>query len=151
MKGFKDSSGKFHPITNNNGVRKSRDQTTKTEGVRMKRNQKENIISKEDHLRQIENWRENASDLYKIYVNRFPDSHIAMDLKRVGIPSHGHFGQALYEGRYEDAMYRADAENLVRLHELGLENLLSKESKHADDRSPYDEFISRYNWAKESG
>jgi len=37
MKGFKDSSGKFHPITEHKGVRKSRDQKAKTKGVRMKR------------------------------------------------------------------------------------------------------------------
>jgi len=42
-KGFKDSSGKFRPTENKNGVRKSRDQSTKTEGIRMKRNSKSNI------------------------------------------------------------------------------------------------------------
>ena len=41
MKGFTDKSGKFRPTENKNGVRKSRDQTAKTEGVRLKR---------EDHL-----------------------------------------------------------------------------------------------------
>jgi len=34
--GFKDSSGKFHPITTYKGVRKSRDQKAKTQGVRLK-------------------------------------------------------------------------------------------------------------------
>jgi len=37
LKGFKDSSGKFHPITDYKGVRKSRDQSAKTQGVRLKR------------------------------------------------------------------------------------------------------------------
>ena len=37
MKGYKDDSGKFHPIGNSNGVRKSRDQSLKTQGVRMQR------------------------------------------------------------------------------------------------------------------
>jgi len=38
MKGFKDSNNKFHPITDyKKGVRKSRDQTAKLQGVRMKR------------------------------------------------------------------------------------------------------------------
>lgn len=37
MKGFKDSNNKFHPITQSKGVRKSRDQSTKTEGIRLKR------------------------------------------------------------------------------------------------------------------
>ena len=41
MKGFKDSSNKFHPITDyKKGVSKSRDQLAKTEGVRMKRYRK---------------------------------------------------------------------------------------------------------------
>lgn len=35
MKGFKDKNKKFHPIKNNKGVRKSRDQFTKTQGVKM--------------------------------------------------------------------------------------------------------------------
>ncbi len=34
MKGFKDSSGKFHPIKDYKGVRKSRDQSSKTQGVK---------------------------------------------------------------------------------------------------------------------
>jgi len=37
MKGFKDSSGKFHPITEYKGVRKSRNQSTKTEGVKVRK------------------------------------------------------------------------------------------------------------------
>jgi len=37
MKGFKDSNNKFHPITQSKGVRKSRDQTAKTIGIRLKR------------------------------------------------------------------------------------------------------------------
>ncbi len=37
MKGFKDSSNKFHPITQTKGVRKSRDQKAKTQGIRLQR------------------------------------------------------------------------------------------------------------------
>lgn len=37
MKGFKDSSGKFHPITDYKGVRKSRDQKAKTQGIKILR------------------------------------------------------------------------------------------------------------------
>jgi len=38
MKGFKDSSNKFHPITDyKKGVRKSRDQKTKQEGVKIRK------------------------------------------------------------------------------------------------------------------
>jgi len=37
MKGFKDKNNKFHPITQSLGVRKSRDQKAKTEGIRFER------------------------------------------------------------------------------------------------------------------
>ncbi len=37
MKGFKDKNNKFHPITQSKGVRKSRDQSAKLQGVRMKK------------------------------------------------------------------------------------------------------------------
>lgn len=37
MKGFKDSNNKFHPITQSKGVRKSRDQSAKTQGVKITR------------------------------------------------------------------------------------------------------------------
>ena len=37
MKGFKDKSGKFRPTENKIGVRKSRDQTIKIQGVRLSR------------------------------------------------------------------------------------------------------------------
>ena len=38
MKGFKDSNNKFHPMTEyKKGTRKSRDQSAKTQGVRLKR------------------------------------------------------------------------------------------------------------------
>jgi hypothetical protein len=37
MKGHKDSDGTFHPHTPYKGIRKSRDQTSKTEGIRLKR------------------------------------------------------------------------------------------------------------------
>jgi len=37
MKGFKDSSGKFHPISDYKGVRKSRDQKLKQNGVKIRK------------------------------------------------------------------------------------------------------------------
>jgi len=40
MKGFKDKSGKFRPTENQKGIGRSRDQTAKTQGVRLKRNDK---------------------------------------------------------------------------------------------------------------
>jgi hypothetical protein len=36
-KGFKDSDGKFHPIQNKNGVRKSRDQNVKSQGIKVRK------------------------------------------------------------------------------------------------------------------
>ncbi len=42
MKGFKDSSGKFHPISDyKKGTRKSRDQSAKTQGVKVERKARE--------------------------------------------------------------------------------------------------------------
>ena len=53
MKGFKDSKGKFRPTGNNKSVRKSRDQSTKTQGVKIqprmsreKRNPLEPVLEK---------------------------------------------------------------------------------------------------------
>jgi len=37
LKGFKDKDGKFHPMNNQKGVRKSRDQSTKTQGIKITR------------------------------------------------------------------------------------------------------------------
>jgi len=37
MKGFKDKNNKFHPITDYKGVRKSRDQTAKSAGVKIRK------------------------------------------------------------------------------------------------------------------
>ena len=166
MKGFKDDKGKFRPTGNQNGIRKSRDQSAKTEGVRLQRGKsiiseeeasklkkqlkrKGGSISNEDYSKLVMYERSKASDLYKIYISKFPDSHIARDLNTAGLPSHGHFGTALFEGRYEDAMYRADSDNLRKLKEIGIEHFLSKERKHPDDPSPYESFMTRYDWAKD--
>lgn len=50
-----------------------------------------------------------ASRAYKSYVKKYPD-----DMWRLG----GHFGQALYEGRLDDAMCRADLVNQRRLKNI---------------------------------
>jgi len=49
MKGHMEE-GKFHPHTQSKGVRKSRDQSTKNEGVRMKRIRKKSAIAEEDNF-----------------------------------------------------------------------------------------------------
>ncbi len=99
--------------------------------------------------RKFKDWQKSkASDLYIMYVDKFPNSQIAQEYER-GALGHGHFGEALFEGRYADAMYRADSKNLVMLHDIGLEHFLSKNRKHPKDPSEYETFIGRYEWAKD--
>ena len=43
MKGFKDKNKKFHPITETKGVRKSRDQSMKTQGVKIRKKRTVNL------------------------------------------------------------------------------------------------------------
>ncbi len=51
MKGFKDSSNKFHPITQTKGVRKSRDRKAKTKGIKIEsRIRKKSAIAEETTL-----------------------------------------------------------------------------------------------------
>jgi len=51
MKGFKDSNNKFHPITQTKGVRKSRDQTAKTIGIRLKKD-----VKRKESLQDLIDW-----------------------------------------------------------------------------------------------
>jgi hypothetical protein len=92
------------------------------------------------------------SDLYKLMIKKYPNSSVGSDYHRWqktgSTGNHGHFGEALREGRYTDAMYRADANNLVNLKGVGVEHFLSKKQTHPDDPSDYDHFISHYKWAK---
>ena len=48
MKGFKDSSGKFHPMNDSKGVRKSRDQSAKSTGVKLERKKRIDDSSLDD-------------------------------------------------------------------------------------------------------
>lgn len=91
------------------------------------------------------------SPIYESYLKKFPNSHIAQDVERwgIGTGSHGHFGDALRRGDIEEAMFRADAENLVKLKKLGIDSMLSDRRKHPDDPSPKETFDGRYNWAKD--
>ncbi len=116
-----------------------------------KKLKQKNGISNDDYVKLVEYKKSKASDLYKLYLSKFPNSHIAQDNVRwgTGIGSHGHFGDALFEGRYEDAMFRADSDNLRKLKAVGIEHFLSKEKPHPDDPSPFDVFEGRYNWAKD--
>jgi len=53
MKGFKDSNNKFHPITQSKGVRKSRDQTAKTQGIKIRKQREdvdEELVQKIIHI-----------------------------------------------------------------------------------------------------
>lgn len=47
MKGYKDTKGKFHPIKDYIGVRKSRDQSAKTQGVKIVRKAKDTSVKLE--------------------------------------------------------------------------------------------------------
>jgi hypothetical protein len=92
------------------------------------------------------------SDLYKQFVSKYPNSSVGSDYHRWqrdgSSGNHGGFGDALREGRYADAMYKADGNNLVNLKGVGIEHHLSKTQRHPNDPSDYDEFISRHKWAK---
>ena len=71
LKGFKDPQGKFRPTENKNGVSKSRDQKLKLQGIRLKREKKNQDGSqfkkikvwtyedapKELKVKILENWR----------------------------------------------------------------------------------------------
>ncbi len=44
MKGFKDSNNKFHPINQSKGVRKSRDQKSKQDGVKLRKQRETSFV-----------------------------------------------------------------------------------------------------------
>ena len=50
MKGFKDKNKKFHPVRDYKGVRKSRDQFTKTQGIRLGKTNNQSIIRKKSAI-----------------------------------------------------------------------------------------------------
>jgi len=103
-------------------------------------------ISNEDYEKLVEHKKSKASDLYKSYIGKYPNSQIAREYRK-GSLGHGNFGEKLFAGDYQGAMYRADGDNLVKLKDIGIEHHLSKKQNHPDDPSDYDEFQSRYEWA----
>ena len=56
MKGFKDKSGKFRPTENKNGIRKSRDQTAKNNGVQLtqKRMKRDKVSTAYRKIKELE-------------------------------------------------------------------------------------------------
>ncbi len=54
--GFKDDSGKFHPITQSKGVRKSRDQKAKTKGVKVNKRKTRQIMQLDMSEREKMEW-----------------------------------------------------------------------------------------------
>lgn len=61
-----------------------------------------------------------GSKMYRDYLEKYPNSHIAHDVKtwnRVG--GHGGFGEALMNGEYADAWFKADLSNQKKMMELG--------------------------------
>ena len=83
-KGFKDSKGKFRPTENKNGVRKSRDQTSKTQGVklnsdiRMKRDLLPTQLSGFDNIELIrdEDTRNNVIDILLDLQRKFVENRM---------------------------------------------------------------------------
>ena len=83
MKGFKDPQGKFRPTENKNGVSKSRDQKLKLQGIRLKREKKNQDGSqfkkikvwtyedapKELKVKILENWRNKYSGTDQHYAD----------------------------------------------------------------------------------
>lgn len=94
---------------------------------------------------------EDTDAIYIAMVEQFPNSSVGGDVHRWAesgsYGNHGHFGEALREGRIADAMYRADGDNLEHLGELHIENLLSTKVYHPDDPSDRAIFLSRLEWA----
>ena len=65
------------------------------------------------------------SKLFERYISAFPESLIARHTEMLGDDvSHGGFSDALKEGRYEDAMYKADDDNLIKLDILSFHNYI---------------------------
>ena len=78
VKGFKDAKQKFHPITQKTGVRKSRDQSLKTEGILIRKKRSsmkikaENLTPRElrDHplFEESTEWLDAFSETPKVIV-----------------------------------------------------------------------------------
>ena len=66
VKGFKDGTGKFHPIKKYKGVRKSRD---KTKGVRIRKER----ISQQEHMKLLQIKRETPNEENEIGLRKFSD------------------------------------------------------------------------------
>ncbi len=140
MDGHKDSKGNFHPHSDSSKKLSSHQVNTS----------KADIID-EIKAKELKNKKYQGSDLYNAMVNSYPHSSVGSDVARWkasdSLGSHGGFGDALKEGDYAKAMYKADGHNLVLLKNLGIEHHLSKTQHHPDDPSDYDEFKQRYEWA----
>lgn len=61
--------------------------------------------------------RTKGSFLYEKYIERFPNSTVARD--QLMPDSGGHFSYNLYRGRYDEAWFRADGGNKLRMLYLG--------------------------------
>ena len=95
---------------------------------------------------------EGTHPVYVEMVEKYPASSVGGDVHRWAeegsFGNHGHFGDALREGKIADAMYRADSDNLVYLDEIGIEPMLSNTRHHPDDPSEKETFRGRADWAK---
>lgn len=100
LKGFKDSKKKFHPITEYKGVRKSRDQSAKTKGIR-------NSIGIRKKS-EFEQFLENMDNPQAFYLGRLDT--ILQDPKLEMTPDHvvakikGKIGKPIFEYRMTDKL-----------------------------------------------
>ena len=61
--------------------------------------------------------RSSGSFLYEKYIEKFPNSTVAHDQEYPS--SGGHFSYNLYLGNYDEAWFRADGGNRIRMLSLG--------------------------------
>jgi len=80
MKGFKDSKGKFHPITDYKGVRKSRDQSSKSKGVKVERKAREG--EEQSYWGQNGKYQKEADVLQKLVPAEGASPDLSVDLFR---------------------------------------------------------------------
>ena len=74
-----------------------------------------------------DNSKKQGSELYRVYLKKFPESDIARS-EKVGLGNRGgSFATALKNGNYSSAMIYADEFNILKLHRIGLQHHLADE------------------------
>ncbi|MCP6727125.1 MAG: hypothetical protein KJI69_03815 [Patescibacteria group bacterium] len=127
VKGFKDSKGTFHPITQSSRKKRmpSKDMVTPTGGVKVFHTSKYDNEGYRLKRTIVEN---KPSYNWMHYVRAFPDAPISKEYSRSVKEGHGDlflkmggsFVQALASGDMYRALERADGDNKKRLMEMGI-------------------------------